>query len=270
MTLAGCMSLTKLRDLNPQANDFSSSLAAEYLAYANSESEQGHMIVAEHYARKGIKAANHENVAPDRLDTSLPQAERDQVASARGVLLHLLTSDMKSVAPQKLARAQLLFDCWQHQLSKHVSEDVAENIAPCADEFQSDVSELQTVADSFIHGSGTTHILQFAPGSAAIDADGRKVIDEVAAQLAENADYTVVVESFGGHKQHALARSRMNAVKAALVKVGVAANHIKIKQSSSKAVVLSSDGSEQHRDRVDITIQPYGQVRPANSKEEHL
>ena len=39
----------------------------------------------------------------------------------------LLTDDMKREVPQQLARAQLLFECWQHEIRKRINQ----GLAPC-------------------------------------------------------------------------------------------------------------------------------------------
>lgn len=146
-SLTGCgANLVLLAAHDPQATDFNSSLAAEYLAYAESMSEQDHPVLSEYYADKGLKALSGEPVPPE-------QAKDDDkaVIEGRKQLLAVLTDDVKSVAPQKLARAQLLFDCWQqqHRTGGNVKK------APCAEEFSASLAEVQEVADSFIHGKSS-------------------------------------------------------------------------------------------------------------------
>src|SRR5271170_6806366 len=88
LLLSGCASpLAKLRELNPQTDDFAGSLASEYLAYADSEAEQGRKLVAEHYAGKGLKAMKGEAVDPEPIDASLAPYDQEQLTAARAQLM---------------------------------------------------------------------------------------------------------------------------------------------------------------------------------------
>ena len=56
LILSGCTgNLAELHALAPASNDFPSALAAEYLAYGESEKEQGRPIIADKFAEKGLK-----------------------------------------------------------------------------------------------------------------------------------------------------------------------------------------------------------------------
>lgn len=147
LLLSGCTgSLSELRSLAPAPDDFSSALAAEYLAYSEAELEQGRGQAADHFAAKGVEAAKTRIVPPDA-------AKGAELEAARAALVVVLTDDVKHVAPQKAARAQLLFECWNAQEpKKQPSRPVS-----CADSFAVAMEELQAVADSLIHGKAKKH-----------------------------------------------------------------------------------------------------------------
>lgn len=238
--LTGCNSLQQLKDAKPSSDDFPSSLAAEYLAYADSESEQTRRFAAEYYAAKGVRALHGEEVLPESPDTSLSQRDQDELAAARNQLTAFLTQDMKDVAPQKLARAQLLFDCWQDQLSKNLKEE----LAPCAEEFKSTITELQDISDSLIYGKETSYAVSFAPKTTSLDDEGKAVIKQVATSVSSKNNYTVELRAYLGRgaAQRKLGERRLAEVRRALVKAGVPSRHIHLrKHGSAKAVILSGD-----------------------------
>jgi OOP family OmpA-OmpF porin len=241
----------ELKRLSPEAGDFASALAAEYLAYSDSEAEQGRGVSAEYFAAKGLRAAHGEDVVPDTAKT-----KSEELAKSRGMLVAALTDDVKSVAPQKAARAQLLFDCWVEQESKRISQE----LAPCRDEFRSTMADLQTVADSFKFGEKTVHSLEFPAGSATLDAEDLAVIRNIAHTLKPLPDYRIELKAYttsNSVEAKALTEKRISALRSAFIRRGMVAERIKqVAQDESKAVVFSSD--EPQGNTVDITVATYG------------
>lgn len=260
LSLTGCASnLDRLRDADPQANDFPSALAAEYLAFANSEAELGHHQSADYFAQKGLRAHKGEVVLPEAVDPNLPVVRQKELESARKQLMTMETDDVKRVSPQKLARAQLLFDCWQQQLNKGVNPEVAEALAPCADEFKSSMNELQPVANSFIYGAETTQYVQFATNSTELNQESLDVLQKIADRVNTGKKYTLTLTGIADHKHHILLQRRLRTVKETLVAKGVNAKNIRFKEPGSKAVLLSNDKVAANNDQITITI---GQPRP--------
>ncbi|MDE3016233.1 MAG: hypothetical protein KGI29_04845 [Pseudomonadota bacterium] len=239
--LAGCVSpFQQLKEANPQATDFPTALASEYQSYAESESEQGHKLIAECFSARGMKALKGETVAPALPDRNLPKRDRVELASGRTRLMAFLNNDMKRAAPQKLARAQLLFDCWQYEVAHGTNQERA----PCADEFASTMGDLQQVQDSLLYGAQTSHVILFSRGNAALSEQNLAVVKGVADMLAGSKHYLVELHTYIGHhsaQQH-LSQSRLAGVRRALIKAGVAPRRIRIKtEGGAKAVILSSD-----------------------------
>src|SRR5688572_17765907 len=113
LVLTGCgMELEQLRALAPEADTFPSALAAEYLAYSESELELGRKDTSEHFAEKGLKAGKGDVVGPDEVAAGLGPKATKKLLAARESLVAALTEDVTKVAGQKSARAQLMFDCW--------------------------------------------------------------------------------------------------------------------------------------------------------------
>ncbi len=142
--LSACASdLAALRAKNPQAHDYASALAAEYLSFAESEAEQGYGISAEHFGKKGRDALEWKDIPPERPEDW--GVKREEAALIRGTLPEMLQytgEQTRRVVPQKAARARSLYDCWVVQASRRLSSDPA----PCQEELGSLLAELETVA----------------------------------------------------------------------------------------------------------------------------
>jgi outer membrane protein OmpA-like peptidoglycan-associated protein len=257
--LAGCSgSVQRLHELNPPANDFPSALASEYMAYADSEAEMGRSGAAAHYADKGLQALKGEAVQPEMADGSLKPEQQAALAEARTQLVKFLEEDIKKVAPQKLARAQLLFDCWQHQLNKELNQEQA----PCSDEYHSTMAELQEVYDALHFGKEARRTVTFAHKSAHLTTEALAVIREVAVKVKDLPHYRVELKVYAGKKlwQRHLTEARLNAVRHALVQAGVGERHIRVrKEGGAKVVVLSRDGIPINTKIVTITVKTHYQ-----------
>jgi outer membrane protein OmpA-like peptidoglycan-associated protein len=243
LTLTGCTAnLAQLKELAPNSDNFQSALAAEYLAYSESEAEQGRAHSSEHFAGKGLDSMHGEMVLPDETSNA-------KLIEPRAELMAALSDDVKHVAAQKAARAQMLFDCWNEQVNSKLSP-------VCADEFNNAFEEIQSVADSFIHGEAAHHVVVFEASSSTMDAAADGVVAEVAAHVKKLGKYRIQLDAHPKNPDdNALADARLDALQAALVKAGVSAGRIKTARGNEgKVVVLSSAIDEQSADAVDITI----------------
>ena len=142
----GCSSLTQLSNKNPQVDSgFNARVAAEYLAYAQSESEQGQKEDANYYAKKGLRAERGEMVEPETVPESLRQDKPKRYAEltkARARLLKAMSADAVAAKPEVAARAQLLFDCWVDQQQEMASGE----IISCGQEFSLTLKDLEKTA----------------------------------------------------------------------------------------------------------------------------
>jgi len=254
LLLTACASNVKtLRDLKPEGADFTHVLASEYQAYSESESEQGRLFAAEHYAGKGVKLLKGEVVEPDMPDSSLPDAIGQESVAARGRLMKLMNDKIKKSAPQKLARAQLLFDCWQYELKKHIDQEQA----PCADEFHSTMAELHTLADAALYNQTATYTLAFAAGSTKISVKNHVLIKKIAHGVIRRKQYAIDIRghSNDGEAAARLGEARLGAVKKAFVQAGVPLVHIEgLNEDDSEKVYLSSDARPKDDDKLVVTV----------------
>lgn len=257
LLLSACSGpLDRLHSLQPSADDYASALAAEYLSYAQSEAEQGHSERADYYATKGLKALDGETVAPEMPDSKLATKDLDMLAAARAQLMKFSNEDIRRVAPQKLARAQLLFDCWQQQVASAAKEEMA----LCADGFSTAMTELQDVEDGFQYSSESVMPVSFARQSITLDDAAQAVIKGVAAKVAGVRYYRIELQSYTGIKasQKRLTRARLEAVRKALVASGIPKRNINVrKYRSVSAVMLSEDKLAVDTKKIYITIKTH-------------
>lgn len=262
LLLAGCASnLQQLQEIAPKANNFSSSLAAEYLAYSESEIEQGHKSSADYFAAKGVRAAKGETVEPEAVNASsgINEVNLAKLSAARAALMDLLSLDVKKVAPQKAARAQLLFDCWDEQESRKLS---LEKVS-CARDFALAYNELRSVADDLIYGADSKNTVEFPADSAKLDEDELNTIAQIASHMAGSRDYALElvphfdISNVKDHRSR-LVRKRLAAVRSALIKAGVPSERIFDVKSDiisvpGHTVRLSSDTKDSNEIDINIT-----------------
>lgn len=254
--LSGCTSnVTRLRELNPPASDFAHTLAAEYRDFAVSESEQGRSMAASRYAAKGLAALEGKVPEPDALRSDLPEPSREALSDARAQLVRLLNPSVKREAPQELARAQLLFDCWQQQ----VSEKLPPEKVLCGAGFPEALDAVIDVAGANAYDDEARHTFEFAPKVTTLNAAQQQEINDMMCQLADmKGEYWVEVHAYIGKKasQRRLTEKRIANVRAAIIKAGVPRARIRVqKDGSAKAVILSRDNFTVDTKIVTVTIQ---------------
>ena len=254
--LSGCTGqVQKLRALAPAGDDYASVLAAEYLAFSESEAERGHYLAAEHYAQKGLKSLKGEAVAPDEPDS--PASER---ADARAQLYALATLKMQKAAGKKLARAQVLFDCWNDEISLWPGQEKT----PCAAEFQASLADLRDTAEAILYNDQKTYTLSFASGSARVSAAAQSKIKAVARGLRGKTHYAVDMYAhiLAGKGVAALTQQRLDNVKTALLAAGIPAEHIHaVSEDDSSKVFLGSDVRPQASNRMTVIVKTHSRSK---------
>lgn len=258
LAACGSQNLLQLRLIDPEANSFNDALAAEYLAYANAQSEKNHEFTAEYFAEKGMRAWRGENVPPEPVEDFLARPVKDKLSASRRVLMALLTEDVKHVVPQPAARAQLLFDCWAKQENNRKQDAPA-----CAQELPAALVELQTVAASFGLGSEIAHDVRFPYGSAKPGRTTQRKVRAIASALKTETAYAIEIEGRADTPAaKELLERRTAALSDAFAAQGIAADRIRIKETSGqKAVYLSDDAGIKDRNLVRITVHTFKPYR---------
>lgn len=253
--LAGCTSLDRLKKAEPQGGEFNNALAAEYLAFAESEAEQYDWLDSDYFARKGLKAAYGQEVAAeDASRWNIAGAEHVAELNDAKTRLESFLSLAKTANPARAARAQLLYDCWVEQQEEGWQKN---DIAACRDEFNS------IVGGPVSPGS----VVYFDLGSSAVNKAGRAVIDSVAKALKGIDVYKVTLKGHtdrvGNDKANqALSQKRVSAVKEALVSKGVKRKSIATEfyGETVNAVPTQDNVKEPRNRRVEIQAVKIGNV----------
>jgi OOP family OmpA-OmpF porin len=257
--LAGCATnIQQMRDVQPTGGSaFTQALAEEYRQFVVREAdEMRDWPDADHFARKGLAAANGEVVLPEELAAwDLPGSTVEELAAARARLMAALDGGARETNPTVAARAQARFDCWvEQQEENHQAED----IAACKEDFLKAMEELEGKPMM----KPDTYIVYFDFDRSNIRPDGQAVIDQV---LADAAARGGVLISATGHADRAgpedynmaLSLRRADAVREALIAGGVSPDAITVAgRGESEPAVPTPDGvKEQANRRVEIVLQ---------------
>lgn len=260
--LAGCASdISQMRDVQPAGGTpFTQALTEEYRQLTTFEAdEMRDWVDANHFARKGLAAANGDIVLPEELGIwDLPPEKVDELAAARGRLMRALDAGARDSNPQVAAKAQGRFDCWVEQQEENFQ---SEHINACRDEFLKAMEELEgKVVDG--GEQPNTYIVYFDFNRSNINADAQAVIDKILADVAGKGSVNI---SATGHADRsgsedynmALSLRRADAVRDALLAGGISGDSITVAgRGESEPAVPTADGvKEQKNRRVEVIIQ---------------
>ncbi len=283
VALAGCVGfdVEAVRELDPETNDaFSRTLAEEYRDFALVEAdEMADWFVADHFARKSLRAGAGEAVEPEALeDWRLPREALPQLQEARQVLVTALEErGADDEAAELAAWAQSRFDCWvEQQEENHQWDDIAE----CRDGFYRNIRDLSIHLEALRKADLKAAALpEPAPApeedegvpfavtlfdfdSAALSGSGRVAVQAAAEEAARAPEARVVVI---GHTDRSgpdaynleLSLRRGDVVREALIADGVEAARIEVTARGEwDPAVPTADGvREPANRRVEIFFQ---------------
>lgn len=254
LLLGGCTAYESFSEVNAlneaQAvgSPFTQQLASEYRDFSNTElKEMFDYPDALHFARKGLSAASGEVVMPEPVtDWNLMPEHVQELGDARARLVAAFDVGAREIEPVLSATAQVKFDCWIEQQEENWQ---TEEILSCKKGFLDSMKELESkLADlkpppevpapveptpvdesvpMAIHDA--MYLVFFDWNSAKIGAGGENVLDAVAAEIGKR-DGEIARVNITGHADTSGAKPynrklglrRANAIKAALVKRGIA------------------------------------------------
>lgn len=257
--LAGCVSdIENMRTVEPTGGTaFTQALTEEYRGLVTHEADEDYdWSAANHFADKGLAAANGEAVPPDEVG-GVPDDAAGELTDARSQLMAALDGGARDSNPAVAARAQRAFDCWLHEATENLGED---HVAACRDEFRAAMTELQGAP---VAASPGTYVILFDFDSAELNDAGQAVVNQILADIRARGG-SVGVSATGhadrsGSEDYNLALSlrRADTVRAALIAGGVGADAITTAgRGESENAVPTADGvKEQANRRVEVILQ---------------
>jgi OOP family OmpA-OmpF porin len=247
-------------------------LATEYAALADSLNQQGDAVDADYFARKGL-GAEHDIVVPPEQNAAWgipleqPYGFRTQLAQARTRLLAALDGGARDRAPALAARAQVRYDCWTERMEDDWQK--AQN-GPCRSDFMAAMDQLEgkaatapapAVAAPAPATPGNVIDVYFDFNKSGLSLEGKQIVQQIANQLKANGAATVTVTGktdLSGSDDYnlALSKRRAEAVRAELIKDGVAASRINVQWAGKRQPPVSTgDGTREPRNRVvEVTV----------------
>lgn len=275
LIMGACSPLEELRRANEDdRGDFRSNLAAEYLAFAESEAELGHRKDSTYFAKKGLRAAQDQATPPENpADWEIPHDLRTELNNARERFMRVRSDFFQRVAAQSLARAQIFYDCWVMQAAQRSDNDLT---LPCRSEFLGELQSLEQIVETLGPSPKVTlpayYTILFGIGDTRLDKDAAFTIEEVLAIARLYPDYTIEIV---GHADRAgsrernliLSTERAAHVAAALTEAGIDPERIRFSgEGEDNPAIPTLDGTYRDRNRrVEIAVLPL-QTPPAEAK----
>lgn len=260
IVMTGCAEYYKrtLHHTEERGPEFTRVLAQEYETLG--ETEQAIMYdqcAAAYYFQKAITAKKGCPVMPTALDKwDVDPDYLPELAFARERLMLALEAGAWEATPKMAAHAQAYFDCWIEQQGEGWQK---EDIANCRAEFYKSMAEVELMLMGGITGALPSHMVFFDYGSAHLNADAMKLLDEVArvAMAPDYKSHILLVGRTDGvgdakHNKH-LSKHRAMMVKKELVRRGIPPHRIAIKAVGETA----GPHVDTHNRRVDIIFLDY-------------
>jgi OOP family OmpA-OmpF porin len=259
------VTLAAARQGAPQnSSRFVDYLAKEYVALAVNLDRQGDFADADYFARKALVTEKGEIVPPENntnwaIPLETPYGFRTQLAQARTRLVAALDGGARERAPAVAAQAQARYDCWTERMEDEWQR--ARN-GLCRSEFLAAMDELEgkpapAAAPPAPAATAATQIdVYFDFNKSGLTREGRQIVQQIAAQLKSDSAATVTVTGktdLAGTDSYnlALSKRRAEAVRAELVRNGVAASRITTRWSGKREPpIKTGDGVREPRNRV--------------------
>lgn len=235
MTACTTASLEELRQAKPSEDPFQSALAAEYLAFAESEARQYDWASSKHFADKGLAATYGRPTGPESPEEwGVDEAYLQELGNARTQLLSTLSPEVIAAQPALAARAQFFYDCWVEQQNEAWQDD---DISSCREGFYRSIRILngapqEQEPEPLIFSS--SYILFFDWNKWDLTKDAVQVVDTAAQDLKNSGetDYEVVLNGHADRSGNVeynlkLSQKRAEAVKNALIQRGIPENRIR-------------------------------------------
>lgn len=147
--VAGCdtQKFNELEQAGLDQDRYEHVLASEYKSFAKSEINQYDWPDQQHFAEKGLIAANGGSPGPEKPENwSLSDTDQGSFLKARSDLSNWLVTNAKLSTPARAAKAQASYDCWVEQKEENWQVDDIKN---CKGRFAHHLPEIWLVRFGF-------------------------------------------------------------------------------------------------------------------------
>ena len=263
--LAACASdIQRVRTAEGTGSPFTRALTSEYRDLSAFEADEMYdWPDAQHFARKGLLAAEGEVVQPEDLGNwDLPEDRVEELTAARAKLVGLLDAGARDRVAEAAARAQARYDCWVEQQEENHQAD---HISACRDQFFAALAELETAAPAPAQPAAVqpeTYVVYFDLDKSNIKPEAAQILDRAIADAKDGGTPSISVTGHAdrsGSEDYNLGLSlrRSDAVREYLIKGGVTADQITVSgRGEAEPAVPTADGVQEPRNRrVEIIVQ---------------
>jgi OOP family OmpA-OmpF porin len=244
----------------PSGTGYNAELSSGYFELTNMEYSEGDYRASDHFALKAMAAGRGEAVEPDTIKSRSGVAKNPAFASelsaARSRLLAAQGKGGARIAPDDMAHAQVMFDCWIHEQDENRQPN---DIAACRNAFEQAMDRVEMAMmpapkPVMMEGPGE-YLVFFDWNKANVTPEAASILDNVVAAAKKMGDTRVIATGFTDTSGPAdyntvLSVRRAEAVKAVLVDGGIPSEDITtIGRGQEDPLVPTADGVREPQNR---------------------
>lgn len=261
--VAGCYGFdyNEAKTQQAKGSAFDQALFKGYLAESKSEYDQGNYQSSDKWANNATLAAKGQTPKPTQVsDWRLPSAVVPEMTTARQRLQTAIDRGGANVAPNELAAAQVGWDCWAEQ--QRVEENFQpDDIAYCRNKFNDNIAKVEAAlapkpeVKKETPAAPKDFMVFFDWDKYNVTPEARKILADVASRVKSTGVKAVKVVGHtdtSGSPSYNLKLSirRAEAIKAELVKLGVAADSITVSGVGQEDLLVpTKDGVREAQNR---------------------
>lgn len=261
--------LEATRTMTPTGSAFDKALYHEYLVLAQTEYDEGDTGSATFFNKKAIAAAKGEKVLPMTVaEHPIPNVKGSvfEAEVTHDTIMRLLKEGAAEKAPNQIARAQVMYDCWLEEFAEH---DESSEIKRCSKGLDEALNKAQALTEGVAMASPEPaakptpaapkeFVLLFGFNSSKLTADDMTKVHDIAAMKPTSVKVTGYTDTAGSKAYNErLSRRRAEAVAKALVAAGVAKGGIDVaaEGENSPARATGDNVKEPLNRRVTVVVE---------------
>ena len=244
----------------PAGTGYNAEMSRGYFELTNLEYAEGDYRSSDHFAIKAMAAGRGEAVAPDTIESRSGIAKNSawaaELGAARQRLMAAQGKGGAKVAPNDMARAQVMFDCWIQEQEENRQPD---DIAACRTGFEEAIGRVEAAMmpapKPMVMMSPDEFLVFFDWNKADVTPEAAAILDSVVAAAMKMGDTRVVATGYtdtSGPADYNMGLSvrRADAVKAVLVDAGLPAENVTtIGKGQEDPLVPTADGVREPQNR---------------------